>query len=333
MNLDQIHYIIAIAETGSLSMAAQRLGVSQPALSKYLSKLEQTLRLELFYREKKKLKLTQAGRIYLEAAHKILSIQQQTRASLAELSGSQKRKRLNVGVTPHQGAQIVARLYPIFNQRYPGIEFVFHESYTQGIYDALRRNDIDYGITTELSDTSGLRLIPLFKEELLLSVPAFHNLAALSSGEPERMVELDLAEFQDAPFVLMDLTTTIGQISKAAFERAGFQPTVVFRSPNGYIVDQMIRSGLGVGLIPYHYAVPSKDVVYFRLPEPCAFCCCAAVKSEHRLSEEERYLTYLQLKDRENDPNIQFCWGPELRALVDEFDMTERWTPAKKVRD
>lgn len=330
MNLAQVHYIVAIAETGSLSLAARQLGVSQPALSKYLTKLEQDLRQELFYREKKRLKPTRAGRVYLEAAHKILSIQQQARSSIRELGGGQERKKLALGVTPHQGAELIAELYPVFNRRFPGVEFVLQESYTQGIYDAIRRGEIDYGMTSVLSDASGLRLLPLMEEELLLSVPAFHNLAPLSSGDPEQMAEIGLGEFQDAPFVLMDRTSSIGQVSMAAIEKAGFSPTVVFRSPNGYIVDQMIRSGLGVGLIPYRYAVPSEDVVYFRLKERYTYCCCIAVRAGYQLSEEERYLTYLQLKDKENDPHIQFCWSDELRALVDEFDMTESWTPAER---
>ena len=74
MNLSQIHYFIAIAETGYLSEASKQLKFSQPALSKYLIKLEQEVGLELFYREKKRLKPTRAGRLYLDAAYKIVGI-------------------------------------------------------------------------------------------------------------------------------------------------------------------------------------------------------------------------------------------------------------------
>ena len=70
---DQLQYIIAIANTGSLSLAARQIGVSQPALSKYLNKLEQELGLTLFTREKKKLRPTEAGRVYINGACKILS--------------------------------------------------------------------------------------------------------------------------------------------------------------------------------------------------------------------------------------------------------------------
>ena len=189
----------------------------------------------------------------------------------------------------------------------------------------MRQGKTQYGITSVLSNAEGLRLIPLFEEELVLSVPAFHNLAHLSSGDPEQMREIDIAEFRDSPFVLMDRTTSIGEASSAAFARAGFQPTVLFQSANGYIVDQMIRIGMGVGPIPYHYAVPSTEVVYFKLRERCAFCCCAAVRKGHVLSEEERYFTYLQFKKVEYNEYVRLCRNDELRKIVTEFGTTGEW--------
>lgn len=323
MNLAQIHYIVAIANTGSLSLAARQLGVSQPALSRYLAKLEQECRLELFYREKKKLKPTQAGRIYLEAAYKIISIRQQALSSIRALDMDQQKKQLRIGVTPHQGTQAVTKLYPLFKRRFPQTEFTLFEGYTKALYEAVRTRKTDYLMTTALPDHYGLRALPLFEEELLFSVPVFHNLAALSSSELDKLGEADLEDFRDSPFVLMDTTTTIGLLSEKAIQAAGFQPIVVFQSANGYLVDEMIRSGVGVGLIPRHYAVPSEDVVYFRLRDRWTFQYCVVVREDYELSKEERYLTYLQLKIREADPGIHFCWSGELRALVDEFDMDE----------
>lgn len=323
MNLAQVHYIVAIANTGSLSLAAQQLGVSQPALSRYLTKLEQECQLELFYREKKKLKPTQAGRIYLEAAHKIIAVQRQALSSIHALDTEREKKHLRIGVTPHDGAYAVTKLYPPFKRRFPQTELILFEGYTQKLYEAVRNGKTDYLMTTFLLDHQGLRLLPLFEEELLLSVPVFHNLAALSGSNVDHLSEVDLADFRDSPFVLMDDTTTIGPLSQKAIQAADFQPIVVFQSANGYLVDEMIRSGVGVGLIPRHYAVPSEDVVYFRLKEPYALQYCIVVREDHELSKEERYLTYLQLKLREADCAISFCWSNELRALVDEFDMDE----------
>lgn len=323
MNLAQVHYIVAIANTGSLSSAAQQLGISQPALTKYLTKLEQEHQLELFYREKKKLKPTQAGRLYLEAAHKIIAVQRQALSSIRALDARQEKKQLRIGVTPHQGAEAITKLYPPFKRHFPQTELTLFEGYTQELYEAVRNRKTDYLMTTFLADRHGLRLLPLFEEELLLSVPVFHNLAALSSSNVSQLTEVDLADFRDSPFVLMDDTTTIGSLSQKAIQEADFQPIVVFQSANGYLVDEMIRSGVGVGIIPRHYAVPSEDVVYFRLKKPYTLQYCIVVREDYELSREERYLTYLQLKLREADCSINFCWSNELRALVDEFDMDE----------
>ncbi len=317
------HNIVSIANTGSLSLAAQQLGISQPALSRYLAKLEQECRLELFYREKKKLKLTPAGRIYLEAAHKIITIQQQAISSIHALDTEREQKHLRIGVSPHQGAQVVTKLYPPFKRRFPQTEFTLYEGYTQGLYEAVRAKKTDYLMTTTLPDHHGLRLLPLFEEEILLSVPVFYSLSALSSSDLNQLGTADLTDFRDSPFVLMDATTSIGSLSQKVIQAADFQPIVVFQSANGYLVDEMIRSGVGVGLIPCHYAVPSEDVVYFRLKDRYTFQYCVVTREDYELSREERYLTYLQLKLKEADRTIRFCWSGELRALVDEFDMNE----------
>ena len=75
MQIKNMSYIIALAECQTLSGAGKRLGISQPTLSVFLSDLEQELGMDLFIRDKKKLLLTPAGRIYLDAARRILATQ------------------------------------------------------------------------------------------------------------------------------------------------------------------------------------------------------------------------------------------------------------------
>ena len=91
-------YVTAIAEEGNLSRAGKRLGVSQPTLSVFLSRLERELGTDLFYREKKKLTLTPAGRIYVDAARKILRVRDQTYQAIYQLTHEQREI---ITVEPH----------------------------------------------------------------------------------------------------------------------------------------------------------------------------------------------------------------------------------------
>ena len=98
MQIKNMSYLIALAEEGTLSGAGKRLGISQPTLSVFLSGLEQELGMDLFLRDKKKLILTPAGRIYLEAAKRILATQERTLQSIRQLSATAPIELL-IGVT------------------------------------------------------------------------------------------------------------------------------------------------------------------------------------------------------------------------------------------
>ena len=102
MDIRELTYITAIAEEGSLSAAGKRLKVSQPTLSVFLSKLENSLGVDLFFREKKRLVPTPAGNIYLNAARKIISVHDQTYQAIHHLT-HELTESINVGLPRSAG--------------------------------------------------------------------------------------------------------------------------------------------------------------------------------------------------------------------------------------
>ena len=132
MNTRQLSYILSIAETGSLSAAAKELAISQPALSKYLSELEEELGTELFLRHKKHLYPTSAGKVYLDAAKRIIAVKEQTYQMIAELSGGYQ-KTITIGVTPLRGSIAIARIFTQFHRRYPNVKIEMKEHYMAGL--------------------------------------------------------------------------------------------------------------------------------------------------------------------------------------------------------
>lgn len=320
MNMKQLPYIMAIAQTGSLSAAAAMLGVSQPALSKYIAGLEQTLSIKLFYSVKKRLYPTNAGQVYLDAARRILELQEQTLHSIRKLNG-EERKQLYIGGTPHRGAQMIAQIYPSFSKRFPNTELVPVEGYARQLREYVREGRVSLAITTRhAEDGADLRIVPLFDEELVLSVPVFnvHAKNALDGGEELPVV--DLADFRDAPFVMMGEGTSIGSLGKRLFAEAGFSPTAVYTSDNMLMVDRMIKAGTGVGLIPLYYATASNEVVYFRLSQPCCITTCVLIQPDHALTDEERYIVYLQLNEAIMNSQNRFHWNDTVLQIIDEFE-------------
>ena len=108
MNIKTLSYLVAIAETGTLSGAGKKLGISQPTLSAFLSNLECELGIDLFVRNKKQMIPTPAGRIYLDASRKILAVQEQTLQSIHQLS-VKPTETIRIGVTPLRGSAISHR--------------------------------------------------------------------------------------------------------------------------------------------------------------------------------------------------------------------------------
>lgn len=128
MDLRQLENIVAIAEERSISRAAERLFISQPALSQQVSKLEARLGVPLFSRDKQGLSLTQAGKVYVENAKKILSIRDETYNRIYDIAAYRKGS-ISIGVSPGRSPMIVSKIYPQFQREFPRTTLLVYMSY------------------------------------------------------------------------------------------------------------------------------------------------------------------------------------------------------------
>ncbi len=320
MNLKHLPYFIAIAESGSLSAAAERLRISQPTLSKYLTGLEDNLKTEMFSRRKKRLVLTPAGRIYFDASRRMLDIQSQTLHSIErKLYGSDEV--LVVGTSGTRGAVMLAKAYRLFAVRYPKIRLNIIELNSAQQREAILNNQISMSFGGIFSNnTTGIRYIPIMLEELVLAVPVYHPLAHLAGKNPKVLNSVDLEMFQDAPFALANETTELGLASERLFLNSGFMPTVVYRSGMTAMISAAAKAGMGVAVILASYAEPCPELVYFRINSSPKMYLCAMYKANHVLSEAERYLLYLQILAGEEKPGFVRDINEKTSEIISEFE-------------
>ena len=125
MNIRHMQYMAAIAEEGSLSRAARRLGVSQPALSNWLSDLEGEFATPLFIRSGRRLTLTPAGKIYLDGCRRMIQLNSQMVRALSASAKGLKESIL-LGGSPIRGARTFACIFTDFRKEYPGCGPGFH---------------------------------------------------------------------------------------------------------------------------------------------------------------------------------------------------------------
>ena len=173
LEIRHLRYFLAVAEAGSFSRAADRLGISQPNVSQQMRDLEAALRVALFQRRGKRIILTSAGLIFQEHARAIL---RQIEIFLQELSTKpgQMRGALHLGVVPILNVALIPQLLGMFASAYPGISLNVEEISSTEIETALEEGRMDVGLGFLTRHSPNLRYEPLCKDEFALIVHEGH---------------------------------------------------------------------------------------------------------------------------------------------------------------
>lgn len=306
MTTRQLYYLVTIADCASLSKAAQVLGVSQPALSKFLTEYEDSLGFLLFLRYHRQLTPTAVGRYVIQCAQRILDEQTRMFQTLQAVTDS-NHTRIRLATAPNRGAMIYSRIYKPFSQRYPNISLSLTELYASDQPGAIQRGQIDLAIGSGKVSTRVTDL-PIAYEELLVSLPVSHPLA-----QAER---IRLTNLRDTPFVLQGPRHSIRILAEELFQEAGFQPVVSFESNDVLLVDSMMHQAVGVGLVSQAHVFPCEELVYRSLDPPIHQTLRLRYPLGHTLTEPERYLAGLLTRERLNDPRYQPIDSPEVDELL-----------------
>ena len=241
MELHQLRYFLAIAETGSFTAAASRCHVAQPSLSTQLAKLEGELGGSLFERGRKGAKLTQRGELFKPRAAEALRQLEAARTEAAELAGLQ-RGSVSLGCMPTTGAYLLPPLLKAFGKAHPGVHLDLREESSPVLGALLRDREVDLAIVDEAGLLPGLASELLFQEPLLLAVPPGHPLATRK--------RLALAALKGQPLILMKSGHGFRKIVLDALAKAGVEPRIVHESDEIETIQALVEAGLGLALVP-----------------------------------------------------------------------------------
>ncbi|MGM0562086.1 MAG: LysR family transcriptional regulator [Pseudomonadota bacterium] len=171
MDIRHLRYFVTIAEQGSLSKAAERLHVAQPALSQHVRNMERDLRTELLFRTSRGVQLTEAGQRLLQQSRHLIDqfdqLEEVVRAEDVEPSGE-----VRFGVPGTVSQMLSARLIQEASRRYPAIRLRIAEAMSGFIFDWLREDKIDVAVLYRGMDSRGIRLKQVLSEELRLFGPS-----------------------------------------------------------------------------------------------------------------------------------------------------------------
>ncbi len=241
MEMHQLRYVVAVSRAGNFSRAAARCHVSQPSLSQQILKLEEELGERLFVRMKREAKLTPHGEAFLPRAVKIL---EEVDAAKREASDAHclLRGRLIVGVLPTIAPYLLPGALAEFVEKFPGVEIVVQEDTTARLLKLAQAYEIDFALASRPIQDQRMEVKDLFTEELRLALPPGHRLT--------RKRSLHLADIEKEPFIVMKEGHCLGDQVLNFCERRDLRPTINFRSAQLETIQALVRSGVGISLVP-----------------------------------------------------------------------------------
>ncbi|WP_144098381.1 LysR family transcriptional regulator [Croceicoccus sediminis] len=257
MELRQLRYFDAIATEQNFTRAAERLGISQPPLSRQIRALEEELGVELFYRDTRPIRLTEAGRVFQQQASQILVATEQLRKSMERL-GEMPEKRFVIGVVGsimHGAMPDILRRFRAFA---PDVELELVELTTLDQVAALKTGRIDAGLgRIRIADPANRREL-LHKEPLVVALPASSPLGA--AGEPLSL--RDLAAIPLLVYPSQPRPSYADQVLSIVRDR-GVTPVKIIEVREVQTALGLVAADVGYTLVPHsmrHFQ--SEDIVY-----------------------------------------------------------------------
>ncbi len=259
MTLDQLRYFQAVCKYDGVSRAAEVLNISQPSVSNAIANLEKEFNVELFTRHRKRLQLTEEGRILFELAEKLLLQADDTVRTMRELGSNNKVLRL--GVPPMIGTLVLPVLYREHFMKHPQLKVRIFEDDTSGLKRLLAENQIDMAFLPHThSFGSDLCAQPLTELQNVCCVHKEHHLAANSS--------IRLQDLQGEPLVLFKNSFFQTERIMNNFSKLSITPNVLLDTAQLPIVQNMIANNMAVGFMFEFLTKTTPDLVGIPLDPP-----------------------------------------------------------------
>ena len=295
MNTQQLEYVIAIAEEKNLSKAAEKLFVTQPAISQQLKKLEEELQTKLFYKDKNDYLLTDAGRIYVNGAQYIISLYSSALKEIENLNYSGKKKLTVIyrnDLLPAISKEVLPSLAELHENIF--IDTIDADGYIAKDYVINGMADLAVMVTKELSH-SMLEYIPLRRENLVLAVPDNHH--CLNQNYKNG---LGVSCFLNDSFILNPAKSTFRTCENEIFSSWQFTPSILCESNDLTVTKHMVGCRKGIAFLPESMWEKKSNYVCLPLTHPAAFYLVIAYRKSSILSKPVKDLIKLLLKACDN---------------------------------
>ena len=262
MNLRQLQYLLAIADEGSFTRAAEQLLVAQPSLSQQIKSLEQELGGPLLERLPKGVRLTAAGKAFLPEARAAVTHAERARRNARSALGLQAGE-LEVATVTSVAFGVLPPAFERWRERYPGTTITLREyTHRRALDDAVRIGVGDIAVGPRPPEWHG-PVVELGWEEFVAVLPTFDPLARSKRAVP-------LEELAERDWVLFGPGHGLSELILATCARAGFAPRRTIETGQVAAAPHLAAAGLGVTIVPDNIVPNGLDAAIRRLKPPLA---------------------------------------------------------------
>jgi DNA-binding transcriptional LysR family regulator len=286
MNLNHLAIFHAVAQAGSMTLGAERLDISQPAVSKQVQELERALGVHLFDRIGRRVHLSRAGEILADYAGRLFALAQEAEEAMADVRAL-GRGRLVIGASTTIGSYLLPGVLAEFWRRHPNVELLVEIDNTEQIHRRLIGRELDIGLTEGFVEEEALDAEVFHHDELVVIAAPGHRLAG--------KLRVPLSAVRQEAFVFREPGSGTRAVEERALAPFGLPARVVMALGSTEAIKRMVAEGVGLAIVSRLAARAECDA---------ATLAVLPVAGLHI----ERPLYLVRLKGRRDGPALQaFC--------------------------
>lgn len=241
MELQQLQCFIAVLEEGGFKRATARLGITQPALSYQIKRLEEELGVQVFRRGPGGITPTEAGRVLLDHAHQVIAAVREAHQAVRELSGGVTGE-IRVGAIKCVGQYFLPYVLREIRSKHPMVRPKLLYKDSDDLLEALLANKVDIAMVVDPPPDERLIYTPVFDEQISLVSGPGHPFFGRES--------VDVSELKDVTFVALAPHISAGALAKRYLDRQGISVVPALTADNIETVKRMVETGMGVAFLP-----------------------------------------------------------------------------------
>jgi DNA-binding transcriptional LysR family regulator len=240
VDFGQVEAFVQVAANNSFSRAATALQLTQPSITARIQALEREMGEELFERGGRGVRLSDAGRVFLPYAERILQLQQEARDAVEEVRNVQLGS-LRVGSAITVSTYVLPRILHRFCQEYPGVDVVIRTGRSEQVLNMLLADEVQVAIIRTFTNPD-IEATRLYDDEIVLVAYPDHPFAAVG--------KTTIAEAAREPIVLFDRGSSYYSMINDIFRKASVIPNVAMELDSLEATKRMVEEGLGIALVP-----------------------------------------------------------------------------------